>query len=53
MKALILNCTLKPSPAVSNTEALANEFIAELERLGVKTTFIRVADHNIITGIKV
>ena len=52
MKALILNCTLKPSPAVSNTEALANEFIAELERLGVKTTFIRVADHHIITGIK-
>ena len=52
MKALILNCTLKPSPAVSNTEALAKEFIAELERLGVHTTFIRVADHHIITGIK-
>lgn len=52
MNALILNCTLKPSPTVSNTEALANEFIAELERLGVKTTFIRVADHHIITGIK-
>ena len=52
MKALILNCTLKPSPAASNTEALANEFIAELERLGVETTFIRVADHHIIRGIK-
>lgn len=23
MKALIINCTLKPSPATSNTEALA------------------------------
>lgn len=52
MKALILNCTLKPSPAISNTEALAKEFIAELEQLGVQTTFIRVADHHIITGIK-
>jgi len=52
MKALILNCTLKPSPAASNTEALAMEVITELQSLGVKTTLIRVADHNIITGIK-
>ncbi|MBK0380175.1 flavodoxin family protein [Mucilaginibacter segetis] len=52
MKALILNCTLKPSPAVSNTEALAKEVIAELELLKVQTTLIRVADHNVITGIK-
>lgn len=52
MKALILNCTLKPSPEVSNTEALANEFVEELKRLGVETKVIRVADHNIITGIK-
>ncbi|GGH12878.1 flavodoxin family protein [Mucilaginibacter phyllosphaerae] len=52
MKALILNCTLKPSPAASNTEALALEVIAELQRLGVTTNLIRVADHPIITGIK-
>ncbi|RYU87905.1 flavodoxin family protein [Mucilaginibacter terrigena] len=52
MKALVLNCTLKPSPAVSNTEALAVEVMRELERFGVKTKMIRVADHNIITGIK-
>jgi multimeric flavodoxin WrbA len=52
MKALVLNCTLKASPAISNTEALAKEVIAELERLGVETKLIRVADHNVITGIK-
>ncbi|MDB5117976.1 MAG: flavodoxin family protein [Mucilaginibacter sp.] len=52
MKALILNCTLKPSPAISNTEALAKEVIKELEKLGAETKMIRVADHQVITGIK-
>ncbi|MFD0795659.1 flavodoxin family protein [Mucilaginibacter litoreus] len=52
MKAIVLNCTLKPSPQPSNTGALAKEVIVELERLGVEVNFIRVADYNIITGIK-
>ena len=52
MKALVLNCTLKPSPQESNTEALANIVIKEMERLGVKTTLIRIADRNVMTGIK-
>ena len=52
MKALVLNCTLKASPQESNTEALANIVIKEMERLGVKTTLIRVADRNVMTGIK-
>jgi hypothetical protein len=34
MKVLVLNCTLKPSPQVSNTEALAIEVIKELDKLG-------------------
>lgn len=52
MKVLVLNCTLKPSPQASNTEALANEVITELKKLGAKVTMIRVADHNVITGSK-
>ena len=52
MKALVLNCTLKPSPQESNTEALANIVIKEMERLGVKSTLIRIADRNVMTGIK-
>ena len=52
MKALVLNCTLKASPLESNTEALANIVIKEMGRLGVKTTLIRVADRNVMTGIK-
>ncbi|WP_374948963.1 flavodoxin family protein [Mucilaginibacter sp.] len=50
MKALVLNCTLKPSPHRSNTEALVKEFMTELEKLEVETTLIRVADHNILPG---
>ena len=52
MKALVLNCTLKPFPQESNTEALANIVIKELEHLGVKTSYIRIADRNVMTGIK-
>ena len=52
MKALVLNCTLKASPLESNTEALANIVIKEMEKLGVKTMLIRVADRNVMTGIK-
>jgi len=50
MKALVLNCTLKPSPHRSNTEALASEFVAALRELGVETTMLRVADHYIMPG---
>ena len=52
MKALVLNCTLKPSPEPSNTEALAKIVVKELERLGVETQMIRVADYDVKTGIK-
>ena len=52
MKAVILNCTLKPSPLPSNTEALANEVIKALQGLGVETNMIRIADHNVKTGAK-
>lgn len=52
MKALVLNCTLKPSPEVSNTEALAQIMIDELERLGAGTLLLRIADYQVKTGIK-
>ena len=52
MKALILNCTLKPSPEPSNTEALATHVIKSLEALGAKTQIIRVADYDVKTGVK-
>jgi multimeric flavodoxin WrbA len=52
MKVLVLNCTLKPSPIPSNTEALANEVIKELKKLGAQVKLVRIADHHIITGTR-
>jgi multimeric flavodoxin WrbA len=47
MNATILSCTLKPSPAESNTEALARVVIDALEGAGVHTDLIRVADFDV------
>lgn len=52
MKAIILNCTLKPSPEESNTRAVIDKVVAEYEKLDVETEIIRVVDHNIPFGIK-
>jgi multimeric flavodoxin WrbA len=50
MKALIINCTLKKSPAKSNTEALAHVLAEELDKLDVEVHTIRAVDLNILPG---
>jgi multimeric flavodoxin WrbA len=52
MKALVLNCTLKPSPATSSTEALAKVVIAKLEKGGAEVEMIRLVDLNLRPGVK-
>jgi multimeric flavodoxin WrbA len=51
MRALVLNCTLKPSPATSNTQALADVVIAALEEKGVDVDVVRVVDRNVPPGV--
>jgi multimeric flavodoxin WrbA len=51
MRAVVLNCTLKPSPAPSNTEALARVVVGELEGEGVEVEVIRVVDHDVKPGV--
>jgi multimeric flavodoxin WrbA len=51
MNALIINCTLKASPAESNTEALASVVADELREHGVETGFVRAVDFNILPGV--
>ncbi len=51
LKALFINCTLKPSPAPSNTQGLAEISIAIMEKLGVDVETIRAVDHEIATGV--
>ena len=51
MHALFLNCTLKSSPAVSNTEALVDKVAGFMAELGASTEKMRVVDYAVHTGI--
>lgn len=50
MKALIINCTLKPSPEFSNTEALAQKAVVQLKENGIITEMIRLVDYEVKPG---
>jgi multimeric flavodoxin WrbA len=52
VNALFLNCTLKPSPETSNSEALAKLVAAALQDEGVETEFVRLTDHRIKPGVE-
>jgi multimeric flavodoxin WrbA len=51
LKAVMLNCTLKPSPQVSNTEALLCRVADLLRDLGAESELVRVVDYHIPFGI--
>ena len=51
MRATILNCTLKPSPSTSNTEALARVVMDALSEQDVESDLIRVVDHDVKPGV--
>jgi multimeric flavodoxin WrbA len=51
LRALYVNCTLKLSPEVSNTQGLADRSIAVMEAQGVTVDVIRAVDHDIATGV--
>jgi len=51
LKAVFFNCTLKKSPAVSNTEGLLEVSRKIMVKHGVQTEVIRAVDHDIATGV--
>ncbi len=51
LSALYLNCTLKKSPEVSNTEALIRHSMAIMEANKVQVELIRVVDHSVAFGV--
>jgi multimeric flavodoxin WrbA len=52
MRATIINCTLKPSPERSNTEALAGIVAAALRDRDVEVETIRAVDHDLKPGVE-
>ena len=51
LKALVLTCTLKPSPQASSSQVLASEIIDALGTHGVASQEVRVVDHDIKFGV--
>lgn len=51
LRALYINCTLKRSPEVSNTQGLADHSIEIMTRNGVQVDVIRAVDREIATGV--
>jgi multimeric flavodoxin WrbA len=52
MRALLINCTLKPSPETSNTDVLAEVVADELRKRGVTVDTVRAVDRNITPGVQ-
>src|SRR6476620_11426279 len=51
LRALFINCTLKRSPELSNTQGLADISIEIMRRQGVTVDIVRASDHDIATGV--
>ncbi|SCG36921.1 flavodoxin family protein [Micromonospora coxensis] len=51
LRALVLNCTLKPSPAPSSAELLGREVLAALADHDVDGEMVRVVDHDVRFGV--
>jgi multimeric flavodoxin WrbA len=51
LQAVVLNCTLKPSPAPSSAELLGREVLAALADHDVTGEVIRIADENVRFGV--
>jgi len=52
LRAVFVNCTLKPSPEPSHTQALADRSIAILRDVGVAVDVIRAVDHVLAPGVQ-
>jgi multimeric flavodoxin WrbA len=51
LKAMFINCTLKKSPEISNTEGLVDASAAIMRKHGVEVEVLRAIDHPIATGV--
>ncbi len=51
LRALYVNCTLKPSPALSHTQGLMDVSIAIMEAAGVEVDRLRLVDHDVRPGV--
>ena len=53
LRALVLACTLKPSPAPSSSVLIGEQVLEELAQHGVTGELVRVVDHRVRFGVAV
>ncbi len=53
LTALAITCSLKPSPAESSSDLLAQQLLDQLDRHGVTGEMVRAVDHDIRPGVEV
>lgn len=53
LSAFALVCTLTPSPKPSSSELMARHVLDQLEQQGVRTSSVRVVDHDVKPGVQV
>lgn len=51
LRAMVVNCTLKPSPATSHTQGLLDRSIGIMARSGVTVEVVRAVDHDLPPGV--
>src|ERR1017187_4949967 len=51
LRAVFMNCTLKRSPGVSNTQGLVDRAIDIMRLQGVTVDVVRAVDHDIAPGV--
>ena len=51
LRAVVLCCTLKPSPAESSSDVLGREVLTALEEHAVTGEIVRVVDHDVRFGV--
>ncbi|WP_024355956.1 flavodoxin family protein [Leucobacter chironomi] len=52
LTALMINCTLKPSPGLSSGDVLGGQVLAALGRHGVVSDTVRAVDSRILPGVE-
>jgi len=53
LRVLALTCSLKPSPAPSSTDLIAQQVLDALSEHGVEGELLRVVDHDVKPGVEV
>ncbi|MFI7583956.1 flavodoxin family protein [Kocuria sp. M1N1S27] len=53
LSAVALVCTLTPSPKPSSSDLMARHVLDQLEQQGVRTSSVRVVDHDVKPGVQV